>query len=126
MPQNADLAVRLGEILGIAGLIGSGRTELVRAVFGLDEVASGQVRVDGLSTTGFKPPRMLKRGVGYLSEDRKTEGLAENLTVVDNLTLSRLKPYISFGLLSRRRAREAAREWIRRLGIRTQGPDQPR
>ena len=125
MPQNADLAVSRGEILGIAGLIGSGRTELVRAVFGLDEVVSGQVRVDGLSTTGFKPPRMLARGVGYLSEDRKSEGLAENLTVVDNLTLSRLKPYVSFGLLSRRRAREAAREWIRRLGIRTRGPDQP-
>ncbi len=125
MPQNADLVVRRGEVLGVAGLIGSGRTELIRAVFGLDEVVSGRVRVDGLSTTGWKPPRMLKRGVGYLSEDRKTEGLAENLTVVDNLTLSRLKPYVSFGLLSRRRAREAAREWIRRLGIRTRGPDQP-
>ena len=125
MPQHANLMLRRGEILGVAGLIGSGRTELVRAVFGLDEVVSGQVRVEGVSTTGWKPPRMLARGVGYLSEDRKTEGLAENLTVVDNLTLSRLRPYVSFGLLSRGRARQAAREWIRRLGIRTQGPDQP-
>jgi len=125
IPRNADLVLCRGEVLGIAGLIGSGRTELARAVFGLDEVVSGRVRVDGVSTTGWKPPRMLKRGVGYLSEDRKTEGLAENLTVLDNLTLSRLKPYVSFGLLSRSRAREAAGRWIRRLGIRTLGPDQP-
>lgn len=125
MPRRADLRLCCGEILGIAGLIGSGRTELARAVFGLDPVVDGTVRVAGVSTTGWGPPRMLACGVGYLSEDRTNEGLADNLTVADNLTLSRLKPYVSFGILSRRRAREAAREWIRRLGIRTQGPDQP-
>ena len=125
MPGGADLRLCRGEVLGVAGLIGSGRTELVRAVFGLDPVASGQVRVAGVTTTGWAPPRMLRRGVGFLSEDRKTEGLAENLTVADNLTLSRLDPYVSFGLLSRGRAREASRRWIERLGIRTQGPDQP-
>jgi ribose transport system ATP-binding protein len=125
MPHEADLRLRRGEILGIAGLIGSGRTELVRAVFGLDPVVRGEVRVEGLSCTGWGPPRMLARGVGYLSEDRKTEGLAENLTVADNLTLSRLRPYVRYGLLSRSRAREAARRWIDRLGIRTQGPEQP-
>jgi len=125
MPVDADLELRRGEILGIAGLIGSGRTELVRAVFGLDPVASGQVRVVGITCTGWGPPKMLARGVGYLSEDRKTEGLAGNLTVADNLTLSRLAPYVSWGLLSRSRAKEAARHWIDRLAIRTQGPDQP-
>jgi len=125
MPRQADLQVRRGEVLGIAGLIGSGRTELVRAVFGLDPVASGEVRVEGVSCTGWGPPRMLARGVGYLSEDRKTEGLAENLSVADNLTLSRLRPYVSWGLLSRARVKEAARRWIDRLGIRTQGPEQP-
>ena len=125
MPRGASLQLRRGEILGIAGLIGSGRTELVRAVFGLDPVASGQVRVAGVSTTGFGPPRMLGRGVGLLSEDRKSEGLAANLTVADNLTLSRLRPYVRWGLLSRGAIRQATGEWIRRLGIRTQGPDQP-
>jgi len=125
MPHGADLELRRGEILGISGLIGSGRTELVRAVFGLDPVVSGRVRVAGVSTTGWGPPRMLDRGVGLLSEDRKTEGLAPNLTVADNLTLSRLKPYVRWGLLSRRGMRDATGEWIRRLGIRTQGPDQP-
>jgi len=125
MPLDADLDLRSGEILGIAGLIGSGRTELVRAVFGLDPVTSGEVRVAGVSCTGWGPPRMLAQGVGYLSEDRKTEGLAGNLTVADNLTLSRLQPYVSWGVLSPPRARDAARRWIERLGIRTQGPDQP-
>jgi len=125
LPKAATLTLRRGEILGIAGLVGSGRTELVRAVFGLEAVASGRVRVAGVTTTGWPPPRMLARGAGYLSEDRSGEGLAASLTVADNLTLSRLRPYVRWGLLSRRRMREAAGDWIRRLGIRTQGPDQP-
>jgi ribose transport system ATP-binding protein len=125
MPKGADLELRRGEILGIAGLIGSGRTELVRAVFGLDPVAGGQVRVAGVTTTGWGPPRMLARGVGLLSEDRKTEGLALNLTITDNVTLSRLGPYVRGGLLSRRRMRDSTAHWIKRLSIRTQGPDQP-
>jgi len=125
MPRNADLELRRGEILGIAGLIGSGRTELARAVFGLDPVVRGEVRVLGVACTGWGPPRMIARGVGYLSEDRKNEGLAGNLTVADNLTLSRLQPYVAGGLLSRRRMKDAAWHWIKRLGIRTQGPDQP-
>jgi ribose transport system ATP-binding protein len=125
LPQDATMTLRRGEILGLAGLIGSGRTELVRAVFGLDPVTAGEVRVAGVRVTGAAPPEMLSRGVGFLSEDRKTEGLAVNLTVADNLTLSRLSPYVRAGWLSTGRAREASVEWIRRLGIRTQGPDQP-
>jgi len=125
VPKKADLALRRGEILGIAGLIGSGRTELVRAIFGLDPVAGGQVRVAGVTTTGWGPPQMLAKGVGLLSEDRKTEGLALNLTITDNVTLSRLGPYVRAGLLNRRQMRESTAHWIKRLSIRTQGPDQP-
>jgi len=125
VPVGADLQLRRGEILGIAGLIGSGRTELVRAVFGLAPVVRGEVRVLGLSCTGWGPPRLIAHGVGYLAEDRKNEGLAVNLTVADNLTLSRLRPYVSRGLLDLGRVRKATWAWIRRLGIRTQGPDQP-
>jgi ribose transport system ATP-binding protein len=124
-PRTADLELRRGEILGIAGLIGSGRTELVRAIFGLDPVTAGQVRVAGVATTGWAPPRMLAQGVGLLSEDRKTEGLALNLTITDNVTLSRLGPYVKAGLLSRGRMRESTAHWIQRLRIRTQGPEQP-
>jgi ribose transport system ATP-binding protein len=123
-PHQATIQLRRGEILGIAGLIGSGRTELVRAVFGLDPVASGKVSVEGVTTTGLPPSHLLGRGVGFVSEDRKTEGLAGTLTVADNLVLSRLEPYVRFGLLSPRRAKQAATLWIQRLGVRTQGPDQ--
>jgi ribose transport system ATP-binding protein len=125
MPRGADLELRCGEILGIAGLIGSGRTELVRAVFGLDPVVAGEVRVAGVSTTGWAPPRMLDHGVGLLSEDRKTEGLAANLSIADNMTLSRLRPYVRGGFLSVARMRDATAQWIRKLGIRSQSPDQP-
>jgi ribose transport system ATP-binding protein len=125
LPRRADLQLRRGEILGIAGLVGSGRTELVRAIFGLEPVVRGQVRVAGVTTTGWAPPRMLDRGVGLLSEDRKTEGLAANLSIADNVTLSRLRPYVRGGLLSVRRMRDATAQWIHKLGIRSQSPDQP-
>jgi ribose transport system ATP-binding protein len=125
LPRQATVEVRRGEVLGIAGLIGSGRTELVRAVFGLDEVRSGRIRVRGVTTTGLAPAAMLSRGVGLVSEDRKTEGLAGNLSVADNLVLSRLKPYVRLGLINPRRVNEAAAVWIRKLGIRTRGPQQP-
>jgi ribose transport system ATP-binding protein len=125
LPRGASLSLRRGEILGVAGLIGSGRTEMVRAVFGLDPVVRGRVRVAQVTTTGWTPAAMLACGVGLVSEDRKNEGLAANLTVADNLTLSRLGPYVRGGLLSRRRMRQAAGLWTQRLGIRTQGPEQP-
>lgn len=123
LPREANLELRRGEILGIAGLVGAGRTELVRTVFGLAPVRSGQVRVKGVTTTGRPPARMVGLGVGCLSEDRKGEGLAPDLSVAENLTLSRLRPYRRWGLLSRRRVASAATEWIRRLGIRTRGPN---
>jgi ribose transport system ATP-binding protein len=125
LPRGASLDLRRGEVLGVAGLVGAGRTELLRAVFGLDPVAGGRVRVRGVTTTHAPPRRLAALGVGYLSEDRKGEGLAADLTVGDNLTLGRLAPYRTLGLLRRRRLAEAARGWIERLGIRTHGPDQP-
>jgi len=125
LPRDASAGLRRGEILGVAGLIGSGRTELVRAVFGLDPVAGGRVRVRGVTTTGLAPSRMLAQGVGLLSEDRKTEGLAANLSVADNLVLSRLSPYVRMGFVSPRRVSEGAEAWIRKLGIKTRGPAMP-
>src|SRR6185295_10685643 len=75
--QRASFTLRRGEILGIAGLMGSGRTQLVRAIFGLDEVSSGTITLSGkaLSARGGMPAMRLFQGLGYLSEDRKREGL---------------------------------------------------
>jgi ribose transport system ATP-binding protein len=123
LPADASLELRRGEVLGIAGLMGSGRTELLRAVFGLDRVQSGEVRVRGVA--GAATPReRLTQGVGLLSEDRAREGLALGLSIEANLTLSRLKPLLRRGLLSRRAEHEAAARWIARLGIRARGPAQ--
>ena len=123
LPVSASFELRAGEVLGIAGLVGSGRTELLRAVFGLDRVKSGQVSV-GAYVGPASPARRLAQGVGLLSEDRKREGLAGPLSVAENLTLSRSSGLGPAGLVLPSRRRLAAQSLIERLGIRTSGPDQ--
>jgi ribose transport system ATP-binding protein len=120
----ADLTLRRGEILGIAGLIGAGRTELLRALFGLDEIRSGEVRLAAYSGAAT-PAERLAQGMGFLSEDRKTEGLALNLPVEENLTLSRLEPFVRNGWLDRNAQRAAAADWIEKIGVKTAGPQAP-
>lgn len=113
--------LRSGEIMGIAGLIGSGRTELIRALFGLEAVWSGEIVVGGRAVHMVKAgtARRLAAGLGYLSEDRKGEGLALPLSVADNLTLTRLSAFGNrWGWLDLGQQRERARSWIERLHIR--------
>jgi ribose transport system ATP-binding protein len=123
--QRASFTLRRGEILGIAGLMGSGRTELVRALFGLAPVASGAVRIASLpSTIADSPSRRIGQRVGYLSEDRKGEGLALPMSVADNLTLTGFASCSTNGWLSLAGQRAMTRDWIRALGIRAAGPDE--
>ena len=119
--------LRSGEIMGIAGLIGSGRTELIRALFGLEEISSGEILVRGeVVPMEAGPVRRLAAGFGYVSEDRKGEGLALPLSVADNLTMTRLSASGNrLGWLDLRRQREYARSWIERLHIRARTPQQP-
>ena len=129
LPVDVDLSLRRGEILGLAGLIGAGRTELARAVFGLDPVRRGRVKVVAAGAAlsmdhGATPARRLSQGVGMLSEDRKAEGLALPMSLADNITLSRLRSVGRWGFLNLARQREAARHWIGRLDIRAHGPEQ--
>ena len=123
LPHDASLELRRGEVLGIAGLMGSGRTELLRAVFGLDPVRAGSVRVGAL-TGPASPVRRLAEGVGLLSEDRAREGLALDLDVAQNLTLSKLAALGRYGWFSPVAERAIATRFIERLGIRTTGPEQ--
>lgn len=117
-PASASLNLRRGEVLGIAGLIGAGRTELLRAIFGLDAVRSGQVKVKA-NVGPASPAEQWARGVGMVSENRKEEGLALGLSIADNLTLSCLNPFV------RPQAQAAAsHEWIGKLAIRCQGAKQ--
>jgi ribose transport system ATP-binding protein len=122
-PVSASLTLRRGEVVGIGGLMGAGRTELLRAVFGLDPVRRGTVRVAAWS--GRATPRQrLAQGVGLLSEDRKAEGLALSMSVADNTTLSRLGGLGPAGLIWPSRQRAAAARWIERLRIRCRGSGQ--
>jgi ribose transport system ATP-binding protein len=143
-PRSVSLTLRAREILGIAGLIGTGRTETLRACFGLDRLAGGSVVLRGeREETGCPLPpcpppyvgayqvaagrsasHSLANGVGLLSENRKEEGLMLNRDLADNLTLTRFAPVTRFGFISRRRQLECAEEWMRRLDVRAQGPAQ--
>jgi ribose transport system ATP-binding protein len=125
LPRAASIELRRGEILGVAGLVGAGRTELLRAVFGLDAVRAGRVRVGAMVDEGAPPSARLAQGVGLLSEDRKNEGLALAMSVADNVTLSRPQPFTRAGFIDRRARDAAAGVWIERLGIRCQAPGQP-
>ena len=122
--KEGSLTLRRGEILGLAGLIGAGRTELLRALFGLDAITSGRVRL-GTMEGAAAPPERLRQGMGFLSEDRKSEGLALNRSVEENLTLSRLEPFVDHGWLSPAKAQAAARVWIERVGVKAAGPEAP-
>jgi ribose transport system ATP-binding protein len=124
---DASFDLHRGEILGIAGLIGSGRTELVRALYGLDTPATGTIVVhehEAPARAGT-PHERVREGVGYLSEDRTGEGLALPLSITDNLCATRpLESVPRLGLLDLSRQRERARHWIRELRVRALGPGQ--
>jgi ribose transport system ATP-binding protein len=123
-PRSASLTLRAGEILGIAGLIGAGRTEMLRAAFGLDRLESGSVHVFGRNETHASPTSRLNSGIGLLSENRKEEGLMLNRSLADNLTATSLATVARGGFISRRAQRDCTRRWMERLEVRAQGPDQ--
>jgi ribose transport system ATP-binding protein len=122
-PSAASLVLHRGEVLGIAGLLGAGRTHLLRSIFGLEPVRQGRIRVAAF-TGPSSPVARWKQGMGFLSEDRKSEGLALGLTVADNLTLSNLSGLGPAGTVTPARQQAAARRWIERLGIRCRAADQ--
>ncbi|MCI0705418.1 MAG: sugar ABC transporter ATP-binding protein [Planctomycetia bacterium] len=124
LPDGVSLSLRRGEILGIAGIVGSGRTEMLRAVYGLDPVRSGRVKVGAYSGESSTPAERIPQGVGMVSEDRKTEGLALELSIGANVTLSRLEGS-RFGFLSRSRLRSAVSEVLAKLGVKFRDPEQP-
>ena len=122
-PGSASFALHRGEILGIAGLMGAGRTRLLRSIFGLEPVKSGRVRVGAYSGAGA-PPEPWRAGMGLLSEDRKSEGLALGMSVADNLTMTRLEPFGPGSFILPARQRDASTSWIQRMDIRCAGPGQ--
>ncbi len=123
-PNGVSLSLRRGQILGIAGIVGSGRTELLRAVYGLDPVRSGTVKVGVYTSDRATPADRIAQGVGMVSEDRKSEGLAIELPIAENIALSRLDEGATFGFLSRSRLRSAVSDVLTRFGVKFRDADQ--
>jgi ribose transport system ATP-binding protein len=123
MPKRVGLTLHRGEILGIAGLVGAGRTESFRALFGLDPREGGTAVLDGVTIEHFSPRDWNDRGVGMLSEDRKTEGLAQSLSSLANITLPALRKASSMGFIDRATQRVDARQIGKTLAIKWAGPD---
>lgn len=124
IPRSASLELRRGEVFGLAGLVGAGRTELMRAIFGLDKVRSGEIRV-GEASGKASPALRWRQRVGMVSEDRKTEGLAVGLSIADNTTLSQLDGLGPFGLVLPARQRQACVPWIKKIPIKCRSAAQP-
>jgi ribose transport system ATP-binding protein len=123
-PHNVSFELRRGEIFGLTGLVGAGRTELLRAILALDPVRAGRVRVNTLLPRATPDARM-RAGIALVSEDRKREGVAQSRSIADNITYSRLAPYSRWGLINLNERRRAVAGWMDRLEIKAAWPEQP-
>lgn len=123
--KQATFQVRAGEIFGLAGLIGAGRTDLLRSIFGLDNLDAGEVVIVGGARDPATPRSRWAEGVGFLSENRKEEGLMLTRSVADNLTLTKLEAFGRFGWISARRQRATAHGWIDTLRVKCSDVIQP-
>jgi len=154
LPKGVSLTLHRGEILGLAGIVGAGRTELLRALFALDPIRNGsmalrsptrlakslELKADSSNVNASvgarspdrappiqrtsRPSKRIAQGFGFLSEDRKTEGLALIQSIADNLTYTRLAPYSRLGFLNLVRRGRAVNHWLARLRVRSAGPAQ--
>jgi ribose transport system ATP-binding protein len=123
--KDVNFVVRKGEILGFAGLMGAGRTEVARAVFGADKIDSGEVWVRGERVSIQTPADAVQRGIGYLSEDRKHFGLATGMDVESNIVLASMFRFLAMGFFLKRPAiRETAAKFVTQLGIKTPSAQQ--
>ena len=122
---DASLQLSAGEIVGLAGLLGSGRTELARAVFGADRPDNGELEYDGTAFAPAAPAAAIGVGIGFCSEDRKVDGIVPDMSVRENLTLA-LLPYLArAGVVDREKQVEVVDRFIQRLAIKCSSSDQP-
>ncbi len=119
-----DLQVRAGEIVGLAGLVGSGRTEVARAIFGADPFDRGEILLEGQPVTIHSPADAIKRGIALAPEDRKLQALVLALAIRENISLPNLGRLTSFGFVRRREERALAGRYIEALSVRTPSMEQ--
>ena len=122
--HDINFQVRSGEILGIAGLVGAGRTEVARAIFGADPIDSGQIIMNGKPVTIHSPRRAISLGIGLVSEDRKALGLVLGMAVRENISLANLGVLSRLGFIKRRKEREIAESYVKDVLIKTPSIEQ--
>ena len=122
--KNVSLRAGRGEILGMAGLLGSGRTEVARAVFGADAVDNGRISLEGKPLKLNSPNDAIKAGIAFLSEDRKAEGIVPEWSVRENMTLAALPALTSLGVVSRAKQNQIVDKFMKRLGIKASSGEQ--
>jgi len=117
--RDVDLTVRAGEIVGLSGLVGAGRSELARTIFGLTPCDTGEIRVRGQTVRINSPADAIRHGIAYVPEDRRRHGVVLEMPVSENVTLAALDNLSRFGALDFRRERELAADYTKRLGVKT-------
>lgn len=122
--EDVSFDIHKGEIVSIAGLMGAGRTEVAQSLFGYKKADSGTVELDGKLVKIDNPQKAKELGIGYVTEDRKTEGLIVDFTVEENISMANFNSISKKGLLSKDKERGLYEHMVKRLGIRTSGPDQ--
>jgi ribose transport system ATP-binding protein len=124
MVHDVSLTVRSREIVGLAGLLGSGRTETARVIFGADQPGKGRIGLADHRQAIAEPTDAIRAGVGFLSEDRKLDGIVPSMSVRENLTLALMPQLARRGIVDETRSREIVDKFIKRLGIKCSGPEQ--
>ncbi len=121
--NDVSFELRAGEVVGLAGLVGAGRSEVARAIFGVDRIDRGTIRLDGKPVQISSPLDGVRLGIGLLPEDRKRQGLVLPMTCMENLSLSILRKLVRWLFLNHREERSLARDYFDRLKVRTPGID---
>ena len=122
--SNVSFATHCGEIVALTGLVGAGRTEVARAIFGADRIDGGQIHLDGKPVAVRSPQDAIRQGIGLLTEDRKGQGLVLGMTVRENTTLANLRSLVKFLFVNRREERSVTEKYVRELQIKTPSIEQ--
>ena len=121
--HGVDFAIQAGEIVGIAGVVGSGREEIARTIAGFLPQTEGSIEIRGAAVRFTSPEQAVRNGVGYVPRERRVEGLVMFLSIAENITLADLSSVMRNGTIDRRLERRLAVDWIRKLRIKAPGPD---
>ena len=122
--ENVSLTLHEGEIVGLTGLVGAGRTEVARAIFGADPIDAGEIVLDGTTVLVRSPQDAIRMGIGLLTEDRKNQGLVQSMSVRENTTLANLKELVNFIFIDGKKERAVTAKYIDELHIKTPNQEQ--